>query len=199
MTKKARTRRRRGALAPNPRMWAALDHGPKLRAILEDFYSQVYADPLLSPFFEHTTIEWAIDHQYAFLADIFTGEKHFFGDRPRNAHSWMVITDALFDHREALMEACLRRHGLDEDLIRAWRAVEETYRPHIVKDAPIARKRWGVALPIEGYEAIDLLAGTVCDGCSSELPVGLRAVYHVRTGQTYCTSCRSAAAEPAAV
>ncbi len=195
--KKPYARRRRGALAANPRMWAALEHGPKLRRILEDFYAQVYADPRLLPFFEHTTIEWAIDHQYAFLAEIFSGEKMFFGDRPRNAHSWMVISHELFDYREAVMEACLRRHGLEEDLIVAWRAVEETYRPHIVKDAPIARKRRGVALPIEGYEPIELLAGTVCDECGDELPAGLRAVYHVRTGQTYCASCRTTPAPTA--
>jgi truncated hemoglobin YjbI len=172
-------------------MWEALERGPKLRAILEDFYAQVYADPRLSPFFVHTTIEWAIDHQYAFLAEIFSGEKRYFGDRPRNAHSWMVISHELFDYREDLMERCLRRHGLPEDLIAAWRAVEETFRSHIVKDVPIARKRAGVALPVEGYEALELGIGTLCDECSSELSVGVHAVYHVRTGRTYCSDCRT--------
>jgi truncated hemoglobin YjbI len=193
MSENHRHRRRRGALAPNPRLWEALERGPKLRAILEDFYAQVYDDPRLSPFFVHTSMQWAIDHQYAFLAEIFSGEKLYFGDRPRNAHSWMVITNELFDHREALMESCLRRHGLDEASIAAWRAVEETFRGHIVKDAPIARKRAGIALPVEGYEGLELGVGTLCDECSTELPVGARAVYHVRTGMTYCPDCRTPA------
>jgi truncated hemoglobin YjbI len=190
--KRGRARPVRGALAPNPQLWEALERGPKLRRVLEDFYARVYEDPLLLPFFEHTSIEWAIEHQFAFLAEIFSGEKHFFGDRPRNAHSWMVISDALFDHREALMESCLRRHGIGDDLVRAFRAVDEAFRSHIVKDAPIPRKRGGVALPVEGYEALVLLVGSVCDGCGVELPELGRAVYHVRTGQTYCEGCHGA-------
>src|SRR5271165_5269477 len=101
-------------------MWEALERGAKLRAILTDFYNEVFQDPKLTPFFHATTIEWVIDHQYAFLAEIFTGERMFFGDRPRNAHHWMVISDELFDYREALMERWLRRHGLADDLIAAW-------------------------------------------------------------------------------
>jgi truncated hemoglobin YjbI len=79
-------------------MWEALGRGPLLRAILTDFYAEVFQDPRLLPFFHATTREWVIDHQYAFLAEIFTGERMFFGDRPRNAHHWMVITDDLFDY-----------------------------------------------------------------------------------------------------
>lgn len=197
-SKTGRPRPVRGALSPNPRLWEALERGPKLRRILEDFYARVYEDPLLVPFFEHTSIEWAIEHQFAFLSQIFSGEKRYFGDRPRNAHSWMVISDALFDHREALLAACLRRHGLDDEHVRAIRAVNETYRSHIVKDAPFPRKRGGVPLPVEGYEAIELLVGSVCDGCDGELPERGRAVYHVRTGQTYCERCHGARATPPA-
>jgi truncated hemoglobin YjbI len=170
-------------------MWEALERGPRLRRILEDFYSQVYADPRLSPFFAHTTREWAIDHQYAFLGEIFSGQEMYFGDRPRNAHHWMVISDELFDYREALMEACLRRHGLPEDLLREWRAVEESFRSHIVKDRPFGKKRRGVELPLDGYESIELSAGGVCDGCSGEIAIGGVARYHVRTGLTYCGRC----------
>lgn len=186
-------RRRRGDLAPNPRMWAALDGGLKLRRILEDFYAQVYRDEKLAPFFERTTLEWAIDHQYSFLGEIWSGEEMFFGDRPRNAHHWMVITDELFDYREALMEATLRRHLLPEDLIREWRALEESFRHHIVKGAPFAKKRRGRELPLEGYERLDLTVGTVCDGCGAALDEGGVACYHVRTGETFCEACRPGA------
>lgn len=188
----SRGRLRRGPLAPNPRMWEALDRGPRLRAILTDFYAEVYRDERLSPFFHATTIEWAIDHQYAFLAEIFTGERLFFGDRPRNAHHWMVITEELFDYREALMERCLRRHGLPEDLISAWRAVEEVFRSHIVKRAPIVRLRNGVPMPLEGYEHLALDAGGACDGCAGEIVRGGDSWYHVRTGKAYCAGCAEA-------
>ncbi len=185
----AKGRVRRGPLAPNPRMWEALGRGPLLRTILTRFYDEVFQDPRLSPFFHATTKEWVIDHQYAFLAEIFTGERMFFGDRPRNAHHWMVITDELFDHREALMERHLRRHGLPEDLIRAWRAVEEVFRSHIVKASPVPRLRNGVQMPLDGHERLVLDAGGMCDGCDGEIPRGGASWYHVRTGKAYCAAC----------
>jgi truncated hemoglobin YjbI len=171
-------------------MWEALDRGPRLRRILEDFYAQVYSDPRLAPFFAHTTIGWAIDHQYSFLAEIWSGVDSFFGDRPRNAHNWMVISHELFDHREAVMEACLRRHELPEDLIVAWRALDESYRSHIVKDSPFPKKRRGVSLPLDGYASLQLSIGILCDGCSAEVADGSTVHYHRGTGQTYCLTCR---------
>lgn len=184
-----RARTRRGPLAPNPRLWATLERGAKLREILADFYAEVYRDPRLAPFFHATTLEWAIDHQYAFLGEIFSGEPMFFGDRPRNAHHWMVIDDALFDHREALMERCLRRHGLAEELIVAWRAVEEVFRAHIVKAEPLIRMRNGTPMPLEGYERLALDSGGLCDGCEAVIERGGESWYHVRTGKAFCAPC----------
>lgn len=182
--------RRAGDTSSDPALWEALERGPGLRRILEDFYAQVYADPRLSPFFEHTTRQWAIDHQYAFLAQAFSGEPLYFGDRPRNAHHWMVISDALFDHREALMHATLQRHGLAPEHIARWRAFEEKFRAHIVKDAPFAKKRRGVALPLDGYDSVVMDTGGLCDGCSGVIERGATSYYHVRTGKAYCSTCK---------
>ena len=188
-------RRRRGDLAPNPDLWEALERGPRLRRILEDFYRRVYADTRLSPFFAHTTIEWAIDHQYAFLGEIFSGEKMYFGDRPRNAHHWMVIDDELFDYREAMMERCLRDHGLSDPQVEAWRRVEESFRSHIVKATPFSRKRHGVAVALDGLGTIDLAVGGVCDGCGAEIPMGTTCAYEQRTGRLHCPTCAQALRE----
>jgi truncated hemoglobin YjbI len=117
---------KRRALDPHPALWEAFERGPGLRRLLEVFYERVYADERLEPFFARTTIEWAIDHQYAFLGEILSGQDMFFGDRPRNAHHWMVISDELFDYREALMERCLREHGLSEEHVRDVRAIDES-------------------------------------------------------------------------
>lgn len=189
MSTDAAPRRRRGDLAPDPEMWQALERGEKLTRILTDFYDIVFDDPRLAPFFEGRTKPWVIQKQYSFMHEIFTGEKVYFGDRPRNVHHWMVISEELFDHREAIMETCLRRHGLPEHLIARWRAVEEVFRRQIVKDAPIPRKIRGVALPLEGHDDIVLAVGSLCDGCQGEMAAGSPARYHVRTGRTYCPAC----------
>lgn len=193
-----KARRRRGDLAPNPELWEALERGPRLRRIIEDFYRRVYADARLAPFFVHTTMSWVVDHQYAFLGEIFSGEKMYFGDRPRNAHHAMVIDDELFDYREELMAACLRDHGLSKEQIATWRRVEESFRSHIVKAAPFPRKRHGIAVALDGLGTIELAVGGVCDGCASEIAVGTTCAYEQRTGRLHCPPCSDAlrAAKP---
>jgi hypothetical protein len=55
------------------------------------------------------------------MRDLLRGERKYFGMRPRTAHHWMVISDAIFDYREARMVATLRKHGLPEPLVSRWR------------------------------------------------------------------------------
>lgn len=187
--KKDKQRRRTSDLDPDPEIWEALEGGPKLKRLLDEFYTRVYADPRLNHFFEGTTKQRAAEKQYSFLRQIFTGEKIYFGDRPRNSHHWMVISDELFTYREELFATCLRDHGIPEHLIERWRGVHECFRKQIVKDAPRPKKMRGKALPFEGYGSLVLDIGSICDGCSGELVPGVEVRYHNRTGQTYCLEC----------
>lgn len=191
----AEQKRRAGDLAPDPEMWEALKHGEGLREILEDFYGRVYQDPRLNHFFWQATLERAIEKQYSFLYEIFTGEKVYFGERPYNAHSWMVISHALYDYREQLMGECLRRYGLPEHLIHRWRSVEEVFRRHIVKTEPRGKKFLGQELPVEGWEQLTLEFSGLCDACKSALNPGDEITYHVRLGHTWCRKCFPAGAD----
>jgi hypothetical protein len=58
-----------------------------------------------------------------------------------------------------------------------------------VKAAPIAKKRGGVALPLDGWDSIELSAGGSCDRCQDEIAIGATAWYHKRTGEAYCAKC----------
>ena len=187
--KQTRQGKRRGDLAPNPEMWNALDDGKLLNKILEDFYKIIFEDDRLAPFFEGSTKQRAKEKQFLFMKAIFTGEKCYFGERPRNAHSWMVISNELFDYREKLMEDALRKHGLAENFIIQWRAVDEVYRKQIVKKEPITKKVDGVELPTEGYQFDIIESASLCDSCENEINLGEKISYHVRTGKTYCKSC----------
>jgi len=187
--KQARQGSRRGDLAPNPAMWSALDDGLLLNKILDDFYTRVFNDPKLSPFFEASTKQRSKEKQFLFMKAIFTGEKCYFGERPRNAHNWMIISDELFDYREELMENVLRENGLAEEFVIQWRAVDEVYRKQIVKTKPITKKIGGVELPSEGYKFDILEMASICDSCESEINEGEKISYHVRTGKTFCKKC----------
>lgn len=180
---------RPGALKPDPELWAAMDEGRRLTEILEDFYTRVYADPQLAPFFEDTSPEWIRRKQYSFLRSKFTGEDIYFGYRPRNAHHAMVISDAVFDHRAELMRRCLHDAGLSLPLVERWMAYEEVFRRQIVKSAPVPLKLGGVEQPLEGYEAMIVEVGSLCDGCERPVDEGASVRFHVRTGKLYCGPC----------
>ncbi len=183
---------RRSRPLPDPEMWEALGQGELMGSILEDFYTRVFEDLLLSPYFRGVTKRRLVEKVYSFMCQIFTGTQYYFGDRPRNAHHWMVIPDDLFDHRERLMRDSLRRHNLAPHLIARWLAIEESFRPDIVKTEPWPRVVGGVALPMEGFDEIVLDVGSICDSCGAEISAGTRVRYHVRLGSTYCPCCHSA-------
>lgn len=174
---------------PDPEMWAALDEGRLLNTIFKDFYSLVFEDDRLAPFFHGVTQQRAMEKQVLFMRQLFSGEKVYFGDRPRNAHHWMVISDELFDYREELMVDCLRRHGLPEHLVERWREVENNFRGDIVKDRQWNRKMGDVELPVDGYGETVLEIGSLCDGCGEEVDAGVNVRYHLRLGSIYCPSC----------
>ncbi|MBL8677999.1 MAG: 2Fe-2S iron-sulfur cluster binding domain-containing protein [Myxococcales bacterium] len=170
-------------------LWSALGEGAKLREILEDFYTRVYADPRLSPFFHRVTKDHAIGKQYAFLADLVTGRKDYFGLKPFNAHHWMVISDELFDYRERLMESVMREHGLEERFVRRWCAIHELFRREIVKSHARGLIVDGVEHDAEKTTLERVEVSTVCDGCASEMLVGSTGRLLWRTGQLFCQQC----------
>ncbi len=187
--KQQRQGRRKGDLAPNPAMWTALENGELLNKILDEFYDLVFEDEKLAPFFTHSTKQRAREKQYLFMKAIFTGEKCYFGERPRNAHNWMIISNELFDYREQLLEDILRKNRLSDEFIMQWRAVDEIYRKQIVKTKTIAKKIDGIELPVDGYGIDVLESSTICDDCENEIKAGSEVSYHLRTGKTYCNHC----------
>jgi ferredoxin-NADP reductase/ferredoxin/truncated hemoglobin YjbI len=170
-------------------MWQALDFGKKMKIILDDFYSQVYKDKKLSAFFKNSTQQRSSEKQYLFMRQLFTGKKVYFGDRPKNAHHWMVISDELFDYREMLLSECLRKHNLPEHLIDRWLKLDESFRHDIVKHEPQPKIVNGVALPLDGFDELKIDEGTLCDSCSGPIERGETVRYHIRLGLTYCVKC----------
>lgn len=179
------------SLSPDPELWAALENGLRLRAILVAFYDLVFADPRLAPFFHNVTKERVISKQYEFLASILTGDRRYFGLLPFNAHHWMVISDGLFDHREALFDACVRAYKIPEHLHRRWRALDELFRQNIVKSAPRGMIIEGQEHVREGFSVERVDVATLCDGCGEEMPEGSVGRMHRRTGQLFCQHCNA--------
>lgn len=179
----------RTAPPPDPEMWAAMQNGVLLKQILTTFYTWVFEDEILKPYFENVTQQRLIEKVYSFQYQMFTGRKVFFGERPRNGHHWMVISDDIFVHREALMKKSLVKHGLAPHLIQRWLAYEAWYKDDIVKDKPINKVLFGEEISYEGFDSLVMEFSTLCDSCEAEINVGDTVRYHTRMGTVYCQHC----------
>ncbi len=170
-------------------LWEALGGDATVRRVLEDFYAKVYADAKLSPFFAKVTQTRAIDKQFSFMKQCVTGERIYMGDRPRNAHHWMVITHELFDHRQSLMIDSLKTHGLDDELIARWTAYEEYFRPDIVKSTKLPRHIGSEVVKSSGVTREVIGEATLCDHCQSEVLAGETVLLHHHMGTISCARC----------
>jgi ferredoxin/truncated hemoglobin YjbI len=177
---------------PDPELWAALDNGVLLRKIIEEFYVRVYEDSQLKSFFVGFTQDRLVEKQYSFLQQVITGNKVYFGNRPLKTHHWMVISDALLDHREQIMLDCIHAHGIEDKWVQRWMALEEFYRPDIVKTEPFPLQHDGVDIPLEGFEELVMDIGAMCDGCGGVVESGETVRYHVRKGTIFCPRCNTA-------
>jgi ferredoxin/truncated hemoglobin YjbI len=180
---------------PDPALWHELGDGATVRAVLEDFYALVYEDPLLSPYFTRVTKARAIDKQYAFMRQMLTGERGDFVERPRNAHHWMVIPPAVFDHRQSLMVHTLQAHGIDASRIARWTRIEEHYRRDIVKTEPWPKRVGDQLVDLESFAWETLAVASLCDYCGAEVVAGTRVRYHRRLGHISCPACTSSRPE----
>lgn len=174
-------------------LWKELGNGTVVRAVLEDFYREVFTDSILEPYFRNVTMDRLIGKQYAFLHDEMTGGHSYFGDNMRNTHHWMVIPESVFNHRQVLLRNAMESHQLSTQQIRAWMSLEERHRGDIVKTEPFAREFAGQALPVEGYEEEVLSCGALCDHCGRVLEPGEKVRYHVRLGHISCSECTGTA------
>lgn len=180
----------------DPALWNELGEGVLVRAVLEDFYAQVYVDPLLAPYFKGVTQGRAIDKQYAFMHRMMTGERRSFVEHPRNAHHWMVIPDALFDHRQDLMVRTLRAHGVDATRIARWTRFEEHFRSDIVKSEPWPKRIGDELVDLESFDWEVLSEASLCDYCNGEVDAGTRVRYHRRLGHISCPACAQEGSAP---
>ena len=177
------------SIQPDPELWLALQEGALLKTILTEFYTQVYQDPRISPFFHRATKQRSIEKQYSFLQDLFSGTKLYFGEKPFNAHHWMIISDDLFDYREKLFFDIVRRHDIAEPMIHRWAAIHEMFRREIVKSVPRGLLRNGEEVDLEGYAHETIDVGAVCDGCQQAIEPGEKVLMHTRTGEIFCERC----------
>ena len=195
MTKSVKTKNRVDDIKPDLAYYEAIGGDAMVQKVLRIFYDVVFDDPLLQPFFKHTHKETIRGKQFGFMKRCFTGDKDvYMGQRPRNAHHWMVIDDALFDHRQALMRNALEAAGMQPAHREKWLATEEVFRSQIVKDKAHPLYYKGIA----AYWAEDareerLDVDGLCDACQKEVTAG--SALWVLGDRALCEACADTARE----
>ena len=99
-------------------------------------YRRIYADPVLSQFFNGIPRDRQEKQLTDFMSGALGGPKQYVGKHPRQAHSHLFITIAMFDTRhhhlaQALMEAHVPTQFHDE-----WLRIDRSFGRILTKSSP---------------------------------------------------------------
>jgi truncated hemoglobin YjbI len=97
------------------------------------FYESIFAEPWLGIFFNTKSISSLVLKQTKFMVAAFGGPDDYRWDTPAIAHMHMFVTDEQADIREVLLRNAIRQEGLSQELEDRWLAVDQAFRPAIVK------------------------------------------------------------------
>lgn len=185
----AQPRRRIEDGSADPGFYAEIGGDATLRRVLDAFYDRVFVDRVLAPFFADHDKATLKGKQFRFLRMRFTGERgQYMGQRPRNAHHWMVISDAEFDRRQKIMGETLQAEGLSAVQIKKWLGTEEVFRRQIVKDRPWPLFYHGFETYWIQQRRVEVAAMAIlCDSCQGEIPQGAAMV--LEGERVLCSAC----------
>ena len=84
-----------------------------IKAVVEEFYKRVLANPALRPYFARTDMARLKRHQALFISQALGGPKHYDGRDMKAAHRGMGITGDHFDQTVGHLADALRSFGVD--------------------------------------------------------------------------------------
>lgn len=99
------------------------------------FYDVMFDEPWLGRFFLAKHKEALILKQTKFMVAAFGGPNEYEGDTPAFVHMHMFVTEEQADLREKILKRAIRQEGLGEDIVERWLAVDQAFRPAIVKQS----------------------------------------------------------------
>lgn len=97
------------------------------------FYRSLLDDPWLGFFFSGKNLDSLVLKQTHFMAAAFGGPAHYQWESPAIAHMHMLVLDEQADIREILLRNAIRADGLDQSIEDRWLAVDQSFRPAVVK------------------------------------------------------------------
>lgn len=99
---------------------------PVIRAVITDFYDEVFADVMIGFFFRSVDKQRLIDKETEFATKLLGGPGEYTGQSIRHAHAHHPIMGGHFMRRLQLLKEAMARHELPEPVVQAW--VEHTLK-----------------------------------------------------------------------
>jgi hemoglobin len=112
-----------------------------VRAVLQALYDQLFVDPMIGFLFQGKDKAHIVEQQLAFTCRFLGGPQRYTGKPLPEAHAALPMLPGHFDRRQRLLRLALERHGVPEDVQRAWLGIDESLRGSVLAAGEPARDR----------------------------------------------------------
>jgi len=117
----------------------------RLRQLIADvnkaFYDRVYTDPWLQVVFQGRRQEHLETQQTDFMLGAFGGPKTYCGRSPADAHPHILVSESMWQRREALLRQAFAEARLPEEMQVKWIRIDEAFKNAIIKRSAADRSR----------------------------------------------------------
>jgi len=111
--------------------WVRAGGPEKLRALLEDFYERVFADPMIGFLFRGKDRARLIEKELELVLATMGADVAYTGKSMRAAHGKLRIFGGHFERRQQILRETCDAHGLPADVRDLWLAHNESLRSQV--------------------------------------------------------------------
>ncbi len=115
-------------------MYSAIGEDAGLRPIIEEFVHIMIKDTMIGFFFDGVDIPRLIDREVQFTAKFLGANMPYTGRPMTKAHARHPIMGGQFDRRRTILEECMDRHGVSDDIKAAWLHHVDSLRTQVTRD-----------------------------------------------------------------
>ena len=121
--------------------YEAMGGEPRVRAVLEALYTQLFGDAIVGFLFEGKDRAHIVDAQVALTCAFLGGPQRYEGRPLPEIHAPLPLLAGHFDRRHWLLAQALRDQGVPESAADEWLRIDQSLRPSVLAAGEEARAR----------------------------------------------------------
>jgi hemoglobin len=122
-------------------LYEAIGGEDAVRAVLQDLYDRLFADPIVGFLFEGKDKAHIVEQQLAFTCRFLGGPQRYEGKPLPTAHAPLPLLPGHFDRRHHLLGIVLRAHHVPDAVREAWLGIDESLRTSVLASGEQAREK----------------------------------------------------------